>query len=161
MKVPLRNPAQTGAGRALVQPGAYGGDGKCRLSRTLPPCHDLGLNEEATMHRIILSAMLLLPAAGIAQAQSPTTVACARVLDINNWSSEPSRGYVTNRVDLRNVSQARIAVTHSYNGPGALLSPPSELAAGGFARRELARTGTRRSGAELQAATTLTCVVLG
>ncbi|MDB5378463.1 MAG: hypothetical protein JWR00_2909 [Rubritepida sp.] len=113
------------------------------------------------MHRIILSAMLLLPAAGIARAQSPTTVACARVLDINNWSSEPSRGYVTNRVDLRNVSQARIAVTHSYNGPGAILSPASELAPGGFARRELARTGTRRNAAELQAATTLTCVVPG
>lgn len=109
------------------------------------------------MHRILLSAMLLLPAAGIAQAQ--TAVDCARVLDISNWSSDSSRGYWTNRVDLRNVSQARIAVTHSYSGPGAIISPASSLAPGGFTRRELARTQARRSAAELQAATTLTCVV--
>lgn len=109
------------------------------------------------MHRILLSAMLLLPAAGLAQAQ--TAVDCARVLDIGNWSSELSRGYYTNRVDLRNVSQARIAVTHSYSGAGAIISPASVLAPGGFARRELARTQARRSVAELQAATTLTCTV--
>lgn len=111
------------------------------------------------MRPIILSAMLLLPAMGVAQAQSPTAVACARVLDINNWSSELSRGYFTNRVDLRNTSQAPIAVTHSYNGPGAIISQASVIAPGGFTRRELARTEARRSVAELQAATTLTCVV--
>lgn len=111
------------------------------------------------MRRIILSAMLLLPAMGLAQAQTP--VACARVLDITNWSSERSRTYFTNRVDLRNVSQARIAVTHSFSGPGAIISQPSELAPGGFTRRELARTESRRSAAELQAATTLSCVVAG
>jgi hypothetical protein len=116
--------------------------------------------EATTMHRLILTAMLLLPTAGIAQAQSPTTVACARVLDISNWSSELTRGYFSNRVDLRNISQARISVTHSYNGPSAIISAASALAPGGFARRELARTQARRSAAELEAATTLTCTVV-
>lgn len=110
------------------------------------------------MHRILLSAMLLLPAAGMAQAQ--TSVDCRRVLDISNWASDLSRGFWTNRVDLRNISPARISVTHSYSGAGAILSPPSELAAGAFCRRELARTDTRRSPTELQAATTLACTVM-
>lgn len=110
------------------------------------------------MHRILLSAMLLLPAAGIAQAQ--ITVDCRRVLDISNWSSDLSRGYWTNRVDLRNISQARTAVTHSYNGAGAIISQASELAPGGFTRRELARTASRQGATELQAATTLTCTTM-
>ncbi|TCH96366.1 hypothetical protein EJV46_20515 [Roseococcus sp. SYP-B2431] len=111
------------------------------------------------MHRIFLSAMLLLPAAGLAQAQ--TAVDCAGVLDIGNWSSELSRGYYTNRVDLRNLGQARISVTHSYRGAGAIISPPVVIAPGGFARRELARTQARQAAVALQSATTLTCTAQG
>lgn len=107
------------------------------------------------MRRIILSAMLLLPAAGVAQAQIPTD--CSRVLQISNWKSEFSRGYYSNTVDLKNIGPDRVTVSHRYNGAGAIYSPPIQLAPDRFTRREVARTQNRLSPTELQAATTLTC----
>ncbi|WP_424811639.1 hypothetical protein [Roseococcus sp. YIM B11640] len=110
------------------------------------------------MRPTLLAALLMLPAASLAQAQTP--VECRQVLDITNWSSEFSRGYFTNRVDLRNISQGRIAVTHRFSDGGEIISPASELAPNGFTRRELARTANRLAVSALQSKTTLTCVVM-